>query len=282
MSKNNDIDLIFNFNYTINLFLYNLKTNIIEFIQNNNCLVDSINVIRENKIQIFRLVSLYFLLSLKISILANLNLYLFYIIYWVFLGVLSTIGFGFGLQTGVFFVIPYILNQCETNTNLYVFINTLPIVIFWGFGSALGEIPPFILAKYNSDKNEIFNSIKNSSFIKILDIIKKHRFKTILFMSAWPNVTFDMCGMMCGYYGLSLYDFLLPTIIGKALIKSPCQSLFVIYSYSYYINNNILETESIDNYNLQNILLILWNICFFFILIYFIKMTIENIAKLKN
>ena len=258
-----------------------MKTKINEFIQNNECLVDSINVIRENKIKIIRIVCLYFLMSLKISLLSNINLYFFYIIYWVFLGVLSTIGFGFGLQTGVFFVIPYILNQCETNSNLYVFINTLPIVILWGFGSALGEIPPFILAKYNSDKTEIFNSIKNSSFIKILDIIKKHRFKTILFMSAWPNVTFDMCGMMCGYYGLSLYEFLLPTIIGKALIKSPCQSLVVIYSYSYYIYNNILETGSTDNYNLQNVLLMIWNLGFCGILIYFVKMTIENINKLN-
>ena len=273
---NKNIDLVFNFKYTIFLFLFNLKNQIIKLIETNELISNSIKTITDNKLIVFGSITGYLGLSLNVLFVWTINLYIFYSIYWIFLGVLSTIGLGFGLQTGIFFVIPYILEECKYNYKLNVFITTLPIVILWGFGSALGEIPPFLLAKY-SNKTNMLKSIQNSSFIKIIDIIKNHRFKTILFMSAWPNVTFDMCGMICGYNGLTLYEFLLPTIIGKALIKSPGQSLCVIYAYSYYTD----YTQDNETSLIKENILFLWNGLFSCIVLYFIKMSIESIARLE-
>ena len=93
-------------------------------------------------------------------------------------------------------------------------------------------------------------------------------------MSAWPNFTFDMCGLMCGYYDLTLVEFLTPTIIGKSLIKSPMQSLFIIFVYSY-------SNDYIQKSNKTSILIVLCNLCFSLIILYFIKMTIEKVATLK-
>ena len=36
-------------------------------------------------------------------------------------------------------------------------------------------------------------------------------------MASWPNATFDMCGMACGFYKVPLWIFLTATIIGKAV-----------------------------------------------------------------
>ena len=61
-------------------------------------------------------------------------------------------------------------------------------------------------------------------------------------LASWTNITFDMCGLVCGYYDLSIYEFLMPTIIiGKGLIKAPLQSLVMLYLY---------ENES--EYNISN------------------------------
>jgi len=42
------------------------------------------------------------------------------------------------------------------NINLLVFIKTLPIVIAWGIGSAVGELPPYLLSKYSKEEYNSF------------------------------------------------------------------------------------------------------------------------------
>ena len=268
-----DIDLIYNTEHTLNVFVSKVKHNLKDaynFVIQKYISKDDIKLIIVFFIE-------YIIVSYFTPTLYNLNLNLLFCLYWILLGVLSTIGLGFGFQTGIFFVVPYILNEYNTTSiepiefsKFNVFLNTLPIVVLWGFGSALGEIPPFILAKYNSDKDQILKEVENSYFSKILDLFKYYKFRTILFVSAWPNVAFDMCGLMCGYYNLTLTEFLVPTIIGKSLIKSPAQSVFIIYSYSYY--NHYFEQES-------GILVTLWNSLFIIVLLYFVKITIEKMAK---
>lgn len=39
-------------------------------------------------------------------------------------------------------------------------------------------------------------------------------------LSAWPNAAFDLVGITCGYLQYSFWKFLIPTFIGKALIKA--------------------------------------------------------------
>ena len=52
-------------------------------------------------------------------------------------------------------------------------------------------------------------------------------------------MTFDMCGILCGYMQLPLEEFIIPTMIGKTLIKMPIQTITVVklmekgYEYDY-------------------------------------------------
>ena len=69
-------------------------------------------------------------------------------------------------------------------------------------GSALGELPAFLISKYNSNKDQLLKIIENNNCSHFLNYIEKHKFKSILFAAAWPNFAFDACGLMCGYYDL--------------------------------------------------------------------------------
>ena len=37
--------------------------------------------------------------------------------------------------------------------------------------------------------------------------------------AAWPNAAFDLCGICCGHFQMSFWQFFGATFIGKALIK---------------------------------------------------------------
>ena len=77
---------------------------------------------------------------------------------------------------------------------------------------------------------------------------------------------FDMCGMACGFYRVSLNIFLGATIIGKAFIKAPTNYLFLNYFGTY------VPQES-------NIFMICWQ-CFVGSLTHhFIKILIETLAE---
>ena len=65
-------------------------------------------------------------------------------------------------------------------------------------------------------------------------------------LASWPNITFDMCGLVCGYYDLSIYEFLTPTIIGKGLIKAPLQSLVMLHLYENESEYNISSYSPIS------------------------------------
>ena len=157
---------------------------------------------------------------------------------------------------------------------IYIIFKCLPQIILWGLGTALGELPPYLLA-YECDNVDI-DFFKNNTINNIYDKIKSMIdftnknviFTSILLMASWPNLTFDMCGILCGYYKIKISDFLIPTIIGKALIKAPIQSLIVLYFY---------DTE----YNFSNYSPILFNISFILIILFLINKFIEKISKLE-
>ena len=216
------------------------------------------------------------------------NLVLFNIIYWLTLGILSTIGLGFGFHTGIFFLFPYIINYYEDNPNLNIYYSVLyclPQIICWGIGSAIGELPPYLLTYNCNDTNfdiitnkklkklctRIYNIIKNN-----IDFTNKNTiFFGILLMASWPNLTFDMCGMLCGYYKLTMNEFLIPTVIGKGFIKAPIQCLVVLY---FYTNDT---DYSITNYLPVN-LNIIFNICFILLLGVFLNKSIVKLSNLEK
>ena len=186
----------------------------------------------------------------------SINIVAFNYLFWIFLGILSSIGFGTGLQTGMLFVFPKIINTYNTNYSddltiwyniYYCYLYCIPFVLFWGLGTALGELPPYLIAR--TIKYDVKNKNNNNKIIKLIGkentnnlnyyIEKfkensKYNFYILLLFSAWPNAIFDMCGVVTGIVGLKLHEFLIPTIIGKTFIKTPLQLLFILYSYAFF------------------------------------------------
>lgn len=113
-----------------------------------------------------------------------------YVVWWVGLGVLSSIGLGTGMHSGLLFLFPHMLKVClaaercgnldfdvrmdmwwradgfhckeETQQTEYIsfydiFTKVLGSAILWGIGTALGEIPPYAIS-YHAAKVGIRNS----------------------------------------------------------------------------------------------------------------------------
>ena len=115
-----------------------------------------------------------------------------FIVWWVGLGVLSSIGLGTGMHSGVLFLFPHILKVCrsaeacgatgfDTKGNMWfamradelfncagatgstgftnVWFAVLPAAVLWGSGTAIGEIPPywisFMAAKAGKENEEL-------------------------------------------------------------------------------------------------------------------------------
>ena len=212
----------------------------------------------------------------SISVYLNNLLFIFhsilvYYMYWFSLGILSTIGLGFGFHTGIFFLFPHIIEIYSLSSNpsfIMTLFKTLPEIVLWGVGSALGELPPYLITKNSDSIIEYPNMIKK--YIHFINFKSKRCvFFALLIMSSWPNFTFDMCGMLCGYNNIELKAFLIPTIIGKSLIKAPIQCLVILYLYSRG------EIYSIPS----NQFTILFNIGFIGFIVYFMNKLIETLSK---
>ncbi|PPR94397.1 hypothetical protein GOBAR_AA26272 [Gossypium barbadense] len=52
-----------------------------------------------------------------------------------------------------------------------------------------------------------------------------------------PNPLFDLAGIMCGQFGIPFWKFFLATLIGKAIIKTHIQTVFIIS----VCNNQLLD-----------------------------------------
>ena len=215
------------------------------------------------------------------------------LLFWMFLGSLSSIGFGTGLQTGLLFVFPRIISVCreiQFNDSLELselfyasYLRCLPFVFCWGIGTALGELPPYLIARNLNIKDKkatdkLFNllgnnkeKVKNSidSIINKLQTNGKFRYYTIIALSSWPNALFDMCGVAAGLIKLSTAEFLVPTMIGKAVIKTPIQLGVILYSYIYFGDN--LEGNEQIGY-----LYWTWIVFVVSLTVFFLKEAIEN------
>lgn len=214
---------------------------------------------------------------------------------WFILGILSSIGFGTGMQTGVLFVFPEIIGTYQRNIEFYndiysniyyTYLICLPMVLIWGIGTAFGELPPYFIARkmnYKDSKGldkmykllgDNSHSLKNS-VNNTVEKFRKHKnysFVTILCLSAWPNAMFDICGIAAGLVRLRIDEFLIPTIIGKSFIKTPIQLGFILYSYAHY-GESLTQTTEIGY------LYYLWNIFVFSFTTYVFKEYIESVVN---
>uniref|UniRef100_A0A5K3FVP6 Vacuole membrane protein 1 n=1 Tax=Mesocestoides corti TaxID=53468 RepID=A0A5K3FVP6_MESCO len=209
-------------------------------------------------------------------------------IWWVVLGFLSSCGFGFGLHTFLLYLGPFIAQVtmsayvcrslnfpeppypdeivCPENGNSDVsFFDIVRKVqlesILWGFGTAIGELPPYIMARgarLSCNLNdEIELSLNNASSSSELETDVNHspgsdqkpsayqRFELllqrlvtrvgffgILLCASVPNPLFDLAGMTCGHFLVPFSTFFGATCIGKALIKTHIQQFAVIAASS--------------------------------------------------
>ncbi|VDO05546.1 unnamed protein product [Rodentolepis nana] len=209
--------------------------------------------------------------------------------WWVFLGFLSSCGFGSGLHTFVLYLGPFIaqvtmsayicqsldfpeppypdLIICPSNSSVstsgisfYSIIRKVQAeAMFWGLGTAIGELPPYFMARTSrlsggiqDEEIELSSDFSPSSsdadgdstplakksekemtFVQNLELILQRLitragFIAILLCASVPNPLFDFAGMTCGHFLVPFSTFFGATLIGKAIIKTHIQTFFVI------------------------------------------------------
>ena len=213
-------------------------------------------------------------------------------LWWVPLGVASSIGLGSGLHTFVLYLGPHIAlftlkavqcgrvdlksapydttqlsrsaswldkNCSEFGPPLFqsVYDSQVPLssilpqvqleAILWGIGTAIGELPPYFIsraARLSGGRVDAMEEL-DSEDKRVLSRIKcwflshsQHlNFFTILVLASVPNPLFDLAGIMCGQFGIPFWKFFLATLIGKAIIKTHIQTIFIIS----VCNNQLLD-----------------------------------------
>ncbi|GAB2266623.1 meiotic spindle pole body protein Kms1 [Dionaea muscipula] len=224
--------------------------------------------------------------------------YVRFVLWWIALGVASSIGLGSGLHTFVLYLGPHIAlftiksMQCgrvdlksapydtiqlkqgpswldkdcsEFGPPLFksahgsrIPLSTiLPQVqleaILWGVGTALGELPPYFISRAarlsgskldpmeELDDSSTDNGALNTRLKQIKRWLISHsqylNFFTILLLASVPNPLFDLAGIMCGQFGVPFWEFFLATAIGKAIVKTHIQTVFIIS----VCNNQLLD-----------------------------------------
>lgn len=208
-------------------------------------------------------------------------------LYWVGLGVLSSVGLGTGLHTFLLYLGPHIasvtmaayecggLNFPEPPYPDKIlcpdgidprWVATMGNIMkkvwleatMWGAGTALGELPPYFVAKTarltgaNSEDLEELKALekkkRNPKDLDFMDraklmvenLIKRVGFFGILVCASIPNPLFDLAGIMCGHFLVPFWTFFGATLIGKAVIKVMIQKVFVIAAFNDSLVTRIL------------------------------------------
>ncbi|KAL7144701.1 hypothetical protein ABFS83_07G029900 [Erythranthe nasuta] len=227
-------------------------------------------------------------------------------LWWVALGVASSIGLGSGLHTFVLYLGPHIALftikaiQCgrtdiksapydtiqlkagptwlgkdcadfgppffQSSNGVKIPLSSiLPQVqleaILWGLGTALGELPPYFISRAARLSGSTVNAMEeldgssaendgrissqlNKTKLWFLSHAQYLNFFTILVLASVPNPLFDLAGIMCGQFGIPFWEFFFATIIGKAIIKTHIQTVFIICVCNnqllYWIENELL------------------------------------------
>ncbi|XP_053663485.1 vacuole membrane protein 1 [Anopheles marshallii] len=213
----------------------------------------------------------------------------FFIAYWLGLGILSSVGLGTGLHTFLLYLGPHIASvtlaayECsslnfpeppypneilcpdENGASNHIIPSLWSIMakvryeaFLWGAGTALGELPPYFMAKAARLSGNTTEELENLQELEKLqkrkekgeklslfdkgklmmeDIVERVGFFGILLCASIPNPLFDLAGITCGHFLVPFWKFFGATLIGKAVIKMHIQKIFVIISF----NENLVD-----------------------------------------
>lgn len=126
--------------------------------------------------------------------------------------------------------------------------------VLWGVGTALGELPPYFISRAASLSGSKLDPMEelDASSPEETGFIGRHLKQlkywllshsqylngwTILLLASVPNPLFDLAGIMCGQFGIPFWQFFLATLVGKAIIKTHIQTIFIIS----VCNNQLLD-----------------------------------------
>uniref|UniRef100_A0A8D0CMY3 Vacuole membrane protein 1 n=1 Tax=Sander lucioperca TaxID=283035 RepID=A0A8D0CMY3_SANLU len=198
--------------------------------------------------------------------------------YWVGLGILSSVGLGTGLHTFLLYLGPHIASvtlaayECgsvdfpeppypdqiqvgvEGSISLWTIISKVRLeACMWGAGTAIGELPPYFMARaarlsgtdpddedYQRfeeilDQTQSTQDFATRAKVAVQKLIQRVGFFGILACASIPNPLFDLAGITCGHFLVPFWTFFGATLIGKAVIKMHIQKLFVIVTFSRHI-----------------------------------------------
>ncbi|VDL64376.1 unnamed protein product [Nippostrongylus brasiliensis] len=214
--------------------------------------------------------------------------------WWVFLGVLSSVGLGSGLHTFLIYLGPHIAAvtlaayECnsldfpeppypdsivcpqKSDASASIAITLWQIVakvrvesLLWGAGTAIGELPPYFMARAARLSGEEPDDEEYKEFLQLMNADKKGAademsladrgkawverfisrvgFPGILLFASIPNPLFDLAGITCGHFLVPFWSFFGATLIGKAIVKMHVQMLFVIIAFSEHHVENLIH-----------------------------------------
>ncbi|XP_041971673.1 vacuole membrane protein 1-like [Aricia agestis] len=184
--------------------------------------------------------------------------------WWVGLGVLSSVGLGTGLHTFLLYLGPHIARVtlaayecgsldfptppypndiiCPTTVSptvvtIWSIMSKVRIeCMMWGMGTALGELPPYFMARAarlsGGAATELQESSSSRAKVMIQKLVQRVGFAGILACASIPNPLFDLAGLTCGHFLVPFWTFFGATLLGKAVIKMHIQKMFVIIAFN--------------------------------------------------
>ncbi|XP_077295623.1 transport and Golgi organization 5 isoform X2 [Arctopsyche grandis] len=200
--------------------------------------------------------------------------------WWIMLGILSSVGFGSGLHTFILYLGPHIAQvtlaayECgglnfpsppypneiicpseldpKWQTSIWNIMSKVRVeAMLWGLGTALGELPPYFMARaarlaHKPPPASVVHSktpanILEKSKIFVQRLVEKVGFLGILACASIPNPLFDLAGLTCGHFLVPFWTFFGATLIGKAVIKMHLQKMFVIVAFNESLISQILS-----------------------------------------
>jgi len=121
----------------------------------------------------------------------------------------------------------------------------------WGAGTALGELPPYFMARAARLSGEEPDDEEYREFRAFVDggrpremtfvdkckrcveqVVANVGFLGIIVFASIPNPFFDLAGITCGHFLVPFWTFFGATLVGKAAIKMHVQMLFVVLAFS--------------------------------------------------